>query len=424
MPRYEHDIVTRQKASLLKALAMIKQPLIYHVEPVKQDSLLRRTLDRVPFISSFLHKLDAVGDAVIQIGEHSDGLGDSKSTENMAHGFHIGGVAMASIDFIRVPLIYFAAWMLNEKIPYSLNNNTRWFYSAIVLGLAIVMVAVPALTPIIGLVMAGIGLTAGLFLLGKTLYERYRNATELNQIQLDIQAGELLIKHIQTEASLLEEQIKNEQESVVDYVAKLHTLQERLDEAKTNIETLKHRELMIGHSHKGSAFKIFDRSLMVVLASLTVIGLAISFALPPIGMGIVIGAGLTGLTYLVIRYSAPLIMRLTTWITSQRMATNLPINPTTQPESQPKPENDQVDDSTIDIVSKLTKGDKESIKEILEELTTNVHTEESSMIRVEDEEIKPRSPEPIPPVKIAPIEEDDESEGEGESRSKSENPRV
>jgi hypothetical protein len=292
------------------------------------------------------------------------------------------------------------------------------------LGLAIVMVAVPALTPIIGLVLAGIGLTAGLFLLGKTLYERYRNTIELTQIQTDIKKGELLIQNIQKEASHLEDKIQKEQESVIDYVAELHSLQERLEDAKTHIETLKHRELMIGQSHKGSPFKLFDRSLMVVLASLTVIGLAISFALPPIGMGIVIGAGLFGLTYLVIRYSAPLILRITNWLSAKQVTTNPPINSSVQPESEPTPENDQVEDSTIDIVSKLAKGDKESIKEILEELTTTVHTEESSMMRVDVEEAKSPIPEPMPLVKKVSIKDDDESEGEGESRSKSENPRV
>ncbi|BCA96956.1 hypothetical protein TUM19329_33170 [Legionella antarctica] len=323
---FNQDEITAKhtKEYALALLSKIKDPVEYKLTALTQQTLLRAAAKKIPWLSRFLESVDDTGDAFFKIGDRisslQDSLHDTPSNQTIGHAFHFGAVAMAAFYFIRIPTIYIAAYMLNEKIPITLDNNARWLYSGVLLALAITAITVPVAATVIGFVAASIGLTAGLFLLGRTLYERYQLGKEYKKTRkmIDLEEEEML--SIQQQAKYLEERINKatQEDELIEIYKDIALLGERYDVQYAKLEQLKNKELHLEQKMaEAGVMQVLDRGIGVCLSSITILGMILALFFPAVGLGILTGVAVTGGVYLAARLTAPLFKLFGNWLTNK-----------------------------------------------------------------------------------------------------------
>lgn len=308
------------KVNVLKKLSAMQEPVDYPAVKLTQQSLLASAVQKIPLLSKYLRNLDETGEAAMMIGERLGDLNDTPGSDSISHGFHFGSVAIASLDFVRIPFIYLAAYVLNQDVPINLNNNARWVYSGVVLALAITAFAVPAAAPIIGLVAASIGLTVSMFLLGKTLYERYQLGKENKKIKKKIHQEEEEMRSLQLTAKNLHDRLTQatEEEQIIAIYTEILLLEEQFIAKKRVIEQLKTEELQLGQKiNQVGMLKVLDKSIGVGLAGLTIIGLVLTLFVPQVGLGLLLGVAVVGGIYFAARLTIPLFQTFGGWLVSK-----------------------------------------------------------------------------------------------------------
>ncbi|KGP64325.1 hypothetical protein EP47_00310 [Legionella norrlandica] len=297
--------------------SMQKQPVEYSLIPLEKASLLKKAVKRIPFLTKFLELIDDTGDTVVRIGDRIADLPNIPGKESLNHGFAFGAVAMAGFDFLRIPIIYLAAYLLGEEVPINLNNNARWLYAAVLLGLTITAVAAPVTAPYMAFVIAGITLTVSTFLLGKTLYERYQLGKERKEVRARIRSEEDEMLVIQEKAKHLQSLLESatQEEEIAAILSEIAVTQEQYNAQKKQIQDLKNKELQLDQQIKAlGVMKIVDRTVAVALAALTIAGLATALFFPQVGVGLLLGIAVFGGAYLVARVTSPLVIALGKWI--------------------------------------------------------------------------------------------------------------
>jgi hypothetical protein len=302
------------KTGDIELLKAMQAPIEYQLVPLTKKSLLRAAAARIPWLSKISLKVDDAADSAIRIGERVSNVNDSFGNESIAHGFHYAVLVMAALDFVRIPLIYLAAHLLNEKIPFKLSNNARWIYSAFLLGLTITALAAPVTAPVIAFIGAGTGLVFGTFLLARTVYARYQLGKERKLIQGEIAKAEELMKLLQDEAKELEQKLATSNGDA--FIAlEIKGLEERYESQKSLIYELKNKELHIEQKiARVGMMRVFDKSIGVGLTSLSIIGLVVTLFFPPLGGWILAGAAIAGGVYLTGRLLTPVVKHLGNWL--------------------------------------------------------------------------------------------------------------
>lgn len=310
-----------EKENQINLLKKMQQEVTYNLFTVNQTLMLDSSLDsaakKIPMLSKFIRTIDTAGEAVANIGERASAIHTSLSSESISHGFHFGAVAIAGLDFIRIPLIYLIAFVLKVKIPFTINNNARWFYSGLILGLVITALAVPVTAPFIGFTASGIGLVVGSFLLTKTLYQRAQLGRKNRQIKNELKIEDNQMRLIQQKASKLECLLTDakDEKSRVEVYHEITLVQERFELQKQRIETLKYKEHQLAQKiEQLNIIKVLDRSIGVILAAASIIGLVLTLFFPPLGSGILLGVSIVGGAYIFSRITAPLFNYLGHWI--------------------------------------------------------------------------------------------------------------
>ncbi|TAL59253.1 MAG: hypothetical protein EPN84_11570 [Legionella sp.] len=315
--------------------------------------------DEIPFVSRLLRRFDTAGEAAVKMGEHSDfsHLSDQQEIDNS--GFHVAEVFIATLNFLLIPITYLAAYLSNRKVPFTLNNNLKWLYAALILGLVITALAVPGIGVIIGLVIASISLTVGVIFLFKSVKEYVAHNRELNANTRILREAYAEMHLIQEEAKQLAEDLKqkkNEQpQQLADIYFKIAVLKERYDAQKKRIEELKTQQLQLQQKISDLQLnKLFKRSIAITLASATIIGCILTFIFPLVGAGILLAAAVVSSTYLLIRIAIPTLE----YVTNKLKATDEPQQKSEFIEkktnsSEPKP---HIHESTTDVLVNLNKG--------------------------------------------------------------------
>ena len=290
---------------------------------------------RIPFITSLLQKVDDTGQAVFRIGERVSDLPDMPGTESIGNFFHFGALGFAIFNFVRIPAIYLSAFLLGKEVPFTLDNNAKFIYSALLLSLAIIALTVPAAAVGIAFVIAGVSLTTGVFLLGKTLYGRYQlgkerrlNLRELNQAQKEM-------KHIQNQAGELLRSLNTQgnEEEKWECLLQVELLREEYNSKKSEIMQLKENQSLIQEKiNELGIMHVTDRSIGIILASTTIAALTISLFFPPVALWMMAGIAVVGGTYVLSRIAVPVVMSLSSSIFN-KIKTALaaePVNDSTQ----------------------------------------------------------------------------------------------
>ncbi|RUR16981.1 hypothetical protein ELY21_12060 [Legionella sp. km535] len=341
----------QDKTGQIEVLKAIQAPVNYTLVPLTNKSLFSSALARIPWISKFSLKFDDAADAAINIGERVTEVNDSFGNESIAHGFHFAVLAMAIFDFVRIPLIYFAAYLFNEKIPIKMSTNLRWAYSAFLLGLAITALVSPVTAPVIAFVSAGTGLVFGIFLLARTLINQYKLGRERKLLHEEIIKAEEEMKTLQEEAKELEQQLTA---STGDELLALNIkdLEERYNSQKLLLSDLKNQELHIEQKiARVGMMRVLDKSIGIGLTSLSIIGLVVTLFVPPVGGWILAGAAIAGGVYLFARLMTPVFKFLGNWLMNQFKPTEEPV----QNESKEHLANDhQLEDSHKAVLENIS----------------------------------------------------------------------
>lgn len=309
-----------EKAKALELLRSLQADIDYKLIALKKQSLLRAAIARIPWISKFLTNVDDTAETIVKIGERVSDVANSFGNESISHGFHIGGIVVAAFDFIRIPLIYLAAYMLDEKIPFKLTNNAKWIYASFLLALTITAVSVPATAPIIAFVAAGTGLGLGVFLLARTLYQRYELGKERKSLKTEIESAQSEMDLIQDKAKQLETMLLDakEEDHIIAILQEVALVQEQYNSQKSLLEKLKNRELHVEQKIQNlGAMRIVDKSIGIGLTCISIIGLVVTLFFPPVGLWILTGAAIAGGVYLVGRLSTPLFKSLGNWLVNK-----------------------------------------------------------------------------------------------------------
>lgn len=288
----------------------IQQPVAYVPKKKKVPlSLLRH----IPFISRFVKS--ASKDAM-QLGSSISSL-QATPPAGLTSGMQFGGVSLAALDFLMIPAIYLSAFIFKQPVPITLNNNARWLYSGVLLGLAITALAVPGAAPIIGLVSAGLALGLSTFLLAKALRERYVLGKERKVLRRELVSAEEEMQLIQSEAEKLRTKLQQttDQEHLTEIYQQIALLQTRSQAQKERIGALKEKEEVIEEKIKKLGIvQILDKGLGVSLASLAVVGLVTSLFFPHVGLAILAGVSAVSLAYLAVRITVPIVRALGKWL--------------------------------------------------------------------------------------------------------------
>ena len=303
------------------------------IPPLKEPPIMG-FIKKIPMLTGFLRSVDHAGNSISNIAKIHGDVSDSLKTA--IAGFQFTGLTLTIIDFLRIPAIYLSFLIVGEKPPITLSKNARWVYSAVLLGLAITALALPAVAVPIALTMASLGLGLSLFTMAKTLYQRYQVRKELKAIKAEIATTMDELEQLRLETKGLEEKInistanshrlqmlpELDDERTKELSGELDNLKllpeklklvnerfvEKYDANKIPLQILhdrKHKcELTL--EKKGTA-AIMDKSIAVALSSIALIGLVLSLFFPPVGLSILAASALCGALYFIARVTFPII---------------------------------------------------------------------------------------------------------------------
>lgn len=305
-------------AQSLQSLNEIQAELNYTPKPVAKDKLLLAILNRIPFLTGLLNSFDKAGTAASKLVEVTGHI--STGVQNASTGFQYLGLAIDSLNFIRIPLIYLAAFIIGEKPPINLTNNAKWLYSAVVLALAIVAVTVPVTAPFIAIGAAALAFGVSAFTLGKFIYEHHQLKKAEKQLTAEISKAEEALAEYKQQAETLEQKLKTDPdpEEYKALLEQVEDLKKNYDVKAKQLMKLQDKKLENDSKLKEMGWiKGLDKGVTLVLGAVAVIGAVLTLYFPPVGLGILAGAAVLGGLYAVGRMTAPLFSKLGGWIMSK-----------------------------------------------------------------------------------------------------------
>jgi hypothetical protein len=239
------------------------------------------------------------------------------TAERIFKGFQIAAVVRASIDLIRIPILYLAAWWLKVDLPFKLSHAGLLVYAVIIFVLTVAALATPVfIASILGLAASTLGLGSSFYYFGKLLYDTHQTRKRFTQLEGEIDQAIADCESSEDEAKLLLETKSEESE----YLAKINQLDEvyendgkrlqaLLDE-KRSLEEFWNTELGL----RSSIDKIIGMSL--ALASFA--GTIVCFFNPLAGLIVLSIAALATGAYLIASVSITLI----TYLIEQKKSEN------------------------------------------------------------------------------------------------------
>lgn len=302
----DSEIIVLDKTDLEKIKEM-QTSRVYVPAPLPQDTLLIEVLNRVPFLTRFLREMNEAGKASSSLVTLMSNAPSAEVLE-AAKGFQYVGLTLRSINFIRIPLIYLASFILGKEPPMTLSNNAKWLYSATLLTLTIVALTLPVTGPILSITIAALMLGESIFTFGRLLYDTRQNkktlasneellATEKMNWQRNAQELQLAIDCNDLKKI---EKLYGAYQSHTNEMQKL-TDQKYILEEKIKIES-----------------EMMNRAVGIGFFALTVIGAVTTLFFPPVGIPILIASGLGSGAYTLGMFAAPYVGRIGNWLTTTK----------------------------------------------------------------------------------------------------------
>jgi hypothetical protein len=285
-------------------------------------------IDRIPAFSGLVAKVAGTNQAFIRLAQLHQHLSEVSKTANSVS--MVTSITMSVVDFTRIPLLFFAAYLVNEKLPFTLSHKAEWLYSAFLLGLTITALAAPITAPPIAFVFVSLGLGVSLVTLVKSLYQRHNLHAKLDTINKEFDVLRAIIDEAEKLQNRLSDLLNNVSQDELqntlnddlkNTLKKLDALDlqfnkklgELGDQGLQDLHNIKYEyeEKLKQHDLRAVGFKLIG----VVLSGLAVIGLVLCLFAPPVGLAILAASSLTGLVFMVGQLTFPF---LKSFMTSKR----------------------------------------------------------------------------------------------------------
>lgn len=295
---------TRQKQTqtLIAEAKSLLTTIQYTPEPIKTSSLLLMILNGIPLFNNLLKRLNSTTAGISKIVKKN---GDAPiSLVNATKVTPFIGLALNVMDFIQIPLIYFAAFALKEPSPISLSNNIQWLYSSILLALCLISLLIPVTAPLIAIVTASLGVLSSVFMFTK-LYHEYAEDKKAFKIVLEkintSPAGKLQRCILELENAYNN---PNRDITLIDkLIIKLEDLKQRCNQEIKEIKTL-YEEASLLEEKLNVEMDIIDQCIGIALSSLALAGTVVLLFFPPAGLIILLSAACAGTVYVASRMIA------------------------------------------------------------------------------------------------------------------------
>lgn len=304
-----------QSLSHLQKVKLIFIP--HRPKPLTKLGELRSLLDKIPQLTGLLKSLDRAG---LSLGLVAGVLGDTSSTLTSAtQGFQLAQLGFVALDFFRILLIWIAAFIVNEKLPFTLSKTARFLYAAGLLALTILTIALPMVALPIGLAIAALVLADSLITLTRMAFKYFEAKRQLKIIQylIDRETEPLqklhrstidlevllstAIKNKDTEAQrLLREQLRTVTAQFDALYANSRESLQALYDAQAKYQD-KLKKINVG--------AVADKAVMIALATLGLCGTVISIFFPPIGLGLLVASAISASIYFISRITISLVNR-------------------------------------------------------------------------------------------------------------------
>lgn len=135
---------------------------------------------RLPALSSLINGAREVGQSIG--GIYKVYVNTPSTLSDVLNGFGIVGLFFKALNFVRIPFAYLAD-VLNGNSPPPLSTGLKWFYSAVMLALAVTAIALPMVGLSIAIAATAIVIAESIFMGAKLLYEKYKLNKELKKNQ-------------------------------------------------------------------------------------------------------------------------------------------------------------------------------------------------------------------------------------------------
>ncbi|KTD22656.1 coiled-coil protein [Legionella lansingensis] len=309
----EEDLSAREL--FLTRLQCLQETVNFSSPALSEKAVIILLLKRLPLITGFLNSIDGMGGALSRLAIIQGYA--VRTAEIAGRGFQWGGLALAFIDFFRIPLIYLAAVLLGQEPPISLAKNARWLYATVSLALAIIPLIVPITLPPIAMLTAIISLSVSIFLLARHLI-RYRQIKRRSEdIILEIKAKNEEIQDIQQWAAMMQFKLEDNSEelNLFDIEDRLAQLEHSFFLVKEETQDLYDEQFRLQQKlKKMDVMAVVDRAIAIALSALVVIGLALTLLSPVMGFSLVaVSAAFAGM-YIIARIGFPSLQYLTKWL--------------------------------------------------------------------------------------------------------------
>ncbi|CAM3031096.1 coiled-coil protein [Legionella steigerwaltii] len=276
-----------------------------------KKSIALSILRMLPFASGLIDSLAGAGGAINRLVEIEGVV--NEATAAASEGFQIIKVLTGISDFIVIPIIYFGAYITNQKVPFTLSRNARFLYAAVILGLTITALAFPPSAPIIALVSSIAALGLSIITLAKLYYKRYEIEDQLAEIKEQINVGKNRLNALIDYLEKLEANAKKAKEE--GKIEEYNSLEAEIEGERRNIKEQLNslQELHNNQVHceqkleKLGATAVLDKSAGIAFASLILIGAVASLIVPPVGVGIIAVTAALAVAYTVGRLIYPLL---------------------------------------------------------------------------------------------------------------------
>lgn len=188
----------------------------------------------------------------------------ASTLKSVGTGFAGASIALHGLDFLRIPAIYLASFILGRKVPFTLKNNAKWLYAASLLALSIAALAVPAVAPFIGIAAASLAVAVGAFTLARHFYRKREIKKELADIKAEIKKAENELedlKNSQVEKALDDAIEKASLKFSSTGPEMLKELSEAIEAAEKRLAILKADEALKDDKDELQALKLIKRNL-------------------------------------------------------------------------------------------------------------------------------------------------------------------
>lgn len=283
----------------------------------QKEKKLWSALKTIPLLTGLITKAESTGHSFTSLEQLTH---FSKSLKTAGSGLQITSVVLSGIDFIRIPMIYVAAFVLGKDVPFTLSKRVKWVFSAAIFALGVAALAVPAVGVPLAITAAALSLGGGIVALGRHFYKQYQIKKEIRSIDAELEKKEQRLDEIKIKADGLHHKLDGavDNEKKQGIYKEIEELKQECSTIREDIQGLKNQKLLLEKKlERKSTIKMVDKMVGVFLGAVVIVGLSLSIFFPPVGLGIVAGAAAAGLIYSIGRITFPFAYRFGKWLSGK-----------------------------------------------------------------------------------------------------------